>query len=461
MSTDPRRDIPAVDRLLGSAAFAPLLARAPRPLIARLIRDVQQRVRADLASGDVSPEVTTEAWHARQVGEALGGLQRPTLRRVINATGIILHTNLGRAPLAPAARAAVVEAANGYCNLEFDLAAGIRGSRHAHCAELLRQLTGAGAALVVNNNAAALVLALDTLARGRDAIISRGELVEIGDSFRVAEIMARSGARMVEVGASNRTHLSDYRAALSPDTGALLKVHRSNFLITGFTAEVAVAELAHVAGEAAVPLLYDLGSGLLLPAASLGLPPEPTASEALGMGADLITLSGDKLLGGPQAGILLGTPELIDRCRKNPLSRALRVDKLTLAALGATLELYLDPARARAEIPVLRMLLASQAEVATRASRIAAALRRRGVDADVADGESAAGGGASPGHVLASAHVVIRTGGSCRAAEGRLRAGDPAVLVRVQEDRLRIDPRTVDDSEEDALIEALGTAALA
>jgi L-seryl-tRNA(Ser) seleniumtransferase len=456
--TDPRRALPAVERLLASPAFAPLLAHAPRTLVADLLRDLQQQLRARVAVETDTELGDAAEWYATRVAAALAALRRPSLRRVINASGTILHTNLGRAPLADAARAAIEDVASGYSNLEYDLESGTRGSRYTHCVALLRQLTGAEDALVVNNNAGALVLALNTLAAGREAVLSRGELVEIGGSFRIADIMARSGVRLVEVGATNRTHLGDYRAALSPDTAVLLKVHRANFRITGFTAEVEVAALAPVAREAGATLVHDLGSGLLLSAASLGLPPEPTATEALAAGADLVTLSGDKLLGGPQAGILLGSTALISACRANPLCRALRVDKLTLAALGATLELYLDPERARAEIPVLRMLLTPGEELAARAARLAGALRGEGLFAEVEPGESAVGGGACPDHVLPSAHVVLRPPGGATSVAARLRAGEPAVIVRVQDDALRIDPRTLTAADEPALIAALRAA---
>jgi L-seryl-tRNA(Ser) seleniumtransferase len=457
---DPRRALPAVERVLASAAFAPLLERAPRSTVATLLRELQHELRAELVAGSAGDQVSDPGWLAARVAAELDALHAPALVRVINATGVILHTNLGRAPLADAAIAAMQEAAAGYTNLEYDLPAGARGSRYVHCVALLRRLTGAGDALVVNNNAGALVLALNTFANGREAIISRGELVEIGGSFRIPDIMARSGARLVEVGSTNRTHLGDYRAALTPETGVLLKVHRSNFRMSGYTSDVPGTQLAAVAREAGAPLVHDLGSGLLLSSASLGLPAEPTVAEALEDGADVVTWSGDKLLGGPQAGILVGAAPLIRACRANPLCRALRVDKLTLSALAATLELYLDPDRACAEIPVLRMLVASAASLRARAERIAAALRAHGIAADVVAGESAVGGGACPDHALPSSHVAIRpVHGSTAALEARLREHRPAVLVRVQDDALRVDPRTVAEGEEAALLDALRATA--
>ncbi|HEX2779359.1 MAG TPA: L-seryl-tRNA(Sec) selenium transferase, partial [Gemmatimonadaceae bacterium] len=331
MSIDPRRALPSVGSLLESEALRPLLASEPRSLVADAVRDVIDAARRDPATSPSSPDAWTQA-----VSQALDLRRRPSLRPVINATGVVLHTNLGRAPLAVAARAAVAAIAEGFSNLEYDLERGTRGSRHSHAVSLLRELTGAEDAMVVNNCAAALVLALSELASGREAIVSRGELVEIGGSFRVPDIMAKSGAALVEIGTTNRTHLDDYRRALGPETGAILKVHRGNFALEGFVAEVSVRDLVPVAREAGVPIVHDLGSGLLLPLDEFGLTGEITAREALDAGASVVTMSGDKLLGGPQAGIIVGERALIARLRANPLARALRVDKLTLAALEAT-----------------------------------------------------------------------------------------------------------------------------
>ncbi len=393
------------------------------------------------------------AWYAERVRTRLEASGRPSLRPVINATGVVLHTNLGRAPLARAAREAVQRAAAGYSNLEYDLEAGERGSRYDHCAGLLVELTGAEAALVVNNNAAALVLALNTLAEARGAVVSRGELVEIGGSFRVPEIMARSGARMVEVGATNRTHRADYEAAITPETGAILKVHRSNFRIQGFTAEVPLAELAELGRACGVPVVNDLGSGLLLDLARVGLPEEPTAGDALRTGADVVTMSGDKLLGGPQAGIVLGRGEWIARMRRNPLCRAFRVDKLTLAALEATLALYRDPDAALREIPVLRMLSLGAEALETRARTWVERLEAAGVAAETMSGASAVGGGAHPGAELPTTLVLVASARrSARAVEAALRAGEPAVVARIVDGRVALDPRTVAQEEEAALL---------
>src|SRR5438094_6894312 len=342
--TDLRRGLPAVDALLADPDIAGLLAAHPRALVVRAVREAIAGARA---SGGAAPP---EGWGAAVLGR-VHRLAAPSLAPVINATGVVLHTNLGRAPLARAARQAIERIAAGYANLEYDVSAGTRGSRQALCRDLLVELTGAEDALVVNNAAGALLVALSALARDGEAIVSRGELVEIGGAFRIPDIMARSGARLVEVGTTNRTHRQDYERAAGSATRIILKVHRSNFQVTGFTAEVPAQEIAALAKAAGVASLYDLGSGLLLDLSPWGLAGEPTVREALGSGVDAVAFSGDKLLGGPQAGILLGTRDAIAACRNDPLARAVRSDKFTLAALEATLTLYRDPERARAEIP--------------------------------------------------------------------------------------------------------------
>jgi L-seryl-tRNA(Ser) seleniumtransferase len=461
MSTDPRRRIPAVERLLASTAFEPLLHAAPRTLVVEALQTVQQRLRAALAED--GPAVAPDddfAWYAARTADEIERMRASSLRPVINATGVVLHTNLGRAPLCASAREAIERIARGYGNLEYDLDEGGRGSRYDHCASLLTRLTGAEAALVVNNNAAALVLALNTLSRGRESVISRGELVEIGGSFRIPDIMARSGALMREVGSTNRTHLSDYADALSERTGALLKVHPSNFRVTGYTSDVDVREVVAMAHARGIPVINDLGSGLLIDPALLGLPYEPTAADAVGAGADVITMSGDKLLGGPQAGIMLGTEDVITRMKRNPLCRALRVDKLTLAALEATLAHYSDPDEAMREIPTLRMLTAPADEIGARAAPVARALRDVGYDVLEGDGASAVGGGAFPTAELPTRLLLARherAGPS--EIERRLRASRPPVIVRVMDERLVIDMRTVLAGEEDDLIRALTDAA--
>jgi L-seryl-tRNA(Ser) seleniumtransferase len=454
--TDLRRTIPAVDALLAHPAIEALVERAGRGRVTGLLRDIQAEVRTDPSL--VEAAAADPAWYARRLSRRIEAEDAPSLRPVINATGVVLHTNLGRAPLAEVARRAVAAAA-GYTTLEFDLETGQRGSRYQHCVTLLRELTGAADAVVVNNNAAAVVLALNSLSDGREAVISRGELVEIGGSFRVPEIMARSGAIMREVGATNRTHIHDYREALGPATGLILKVHRSNFRVEGFTAEAEVAELAALAREAGVPLVHDLGSGALLDLSDTGLPPEPTAGQALADGADVVSMSGDKLLGGPQAGILLGTTDLIGRMRANPLCRALRPDKLTLAALEATLALYRDPAVARAEVPVLRMLTAPAADLASRAAGMAERLRGMGVAATTVATTSAVGGGAYPGAELPTTAVAVTPGpDGPDALARRARLGSPPVVARIREGKLLLDLRTVAVEEEEALVRAVGAS---
>jgi L-seryl-tRNA(Ser) seleniumtransferase len=457
--SDARRNIPSVDRLLSSEPFAALLARFPRELVAGALQSETERVRS-------SPELLVQArdrvadpaWYAERVAAGLARLRAATLHPVINATGVVLHTNLGRAPLAPAAIAAVQELAAGYCSLEYDLVTGGRGSRYAHCRDLLVHLTGAEDALVVNNNAAALVLSLNTLARGKDAVISRGELVEIGGAFRIPDIMQRSGAHLREVGTTNRTHAQDYRAALSPLTGAIVKVHPSNFTMEGFIAEVGVSELAQIAAAAGLPLIYDMGSGLLLDAARLGLDGEPSVAESVRAGAAVVTMSGDKLLGGPQCGIILGTSGILQRMRGNPLCRAFRVDKLTIAALTATLRLYLEPERALREIPVLRTLTIPFEELEARTAAFAARCTTAGIATGIVHGTSAVGGGAAPNTVLRTVLLRVTSALPAHVLEARLRAGHPAIVCRIVDDAVALDLRTVPPGTDGVLLDALTAA---
>jgi L-seryl-tRNA(Ser) seleniumtransferase len=352
----------------------------------------------------------------------------------------------------------VAAMAAGYSNLELDLHAGTRGSRHDHCRALLREVTGADDALAVNNAAGALVLALNAHARGREVLISRGELIEIGGSFRIPDILERSGARLREVGTTNRTHLADYRAALGPEVAAILTVHRSNFEQRGFVASPEPAELARLGAEAGVPYLVDVGSGLLLDLSPWGLAGEPLVADSLDAGATLVLFSGDKLLGGPQAGCLVGSAAAVERCRKNPLARALRADKMTLAALEATLALYRDPDLARREVPVLRMLTLDPASLAERAAALAAACPAE-LRPAVEPGESAVGGGAFPGAALPTTLVALDPG--ALGPDGlalRLRLGDPAVVARVAAGRVVLDPRTLEPGSELAVAEAIRAA---
>jgi L-seryl-tRNA(Ser) seleniumtransferase len=453
---DPRRRIPSIESLLSSTAFRNLLHEHPRTRVTAILRQLQSEQRDPLSHS--SAELDAPGY-AALVRERLGSLETPSLTPLINCTGVVLHTNLGRAPLAVEAIEAVQRVAARYSNLEYDVEAGERGSRYDHCRSLLCELTGAEDAIVVNNNAAALVLVLNTLATGREAIVSRGELVEIGGSFRVPEIMARSGARLREVGSTNRTHAADYRAAIGGDTALLLKVHASNFRITGFTAEVGIAELAEHARAANLPLVHDLGSGLLYDLRPFGFPYEPRPQDSLEQGADLVTLSGDKLLGGPQAGIILGRRDLFAALRRNPLCRALRVDKLTLAALEATLLLYLHPDRARESIPVLRMLTADLPALQQRADCLADQLRERGVLADAVKTVSLVGGGAFPDLELPSAAVLVGAPEAAVELEQRLRAGRPAVIARILQQRVGLDVRTINADEHPELLRRVSDAA--
>lgn len=443
--SDARRAIPSLERLLSSAELEPLLQREPRERVTNILRSIQNEQRA------APPSATPDAsWYAGAVAARIARANEHSLRAVINASGVILHTNLGRAPLAQAAIDAIVGVAAGYSNLEYDLEKGTRGSRYSHCTELLCALTGAEAALVVNNNAAALVLALNTVALSRSVVISRGELVEIGDTFRIAEIVERSGANVLEVGATNRTHVADYQRAL-PNAAALLKVHRSNYQMAGFVSDVDAATLARLKTPG-VPLIHDLGSGLIEDFADLGLPHEQTAGEAIQLGADIVTMSGDKLLGGPQAGIIVGKAELVERMRRNPLCRALRVDKLTIAALEATLQCYAR-GTARSEIPVLRMISAPLREVEQRAKQFQQRLQKLGVNADVIAEPSTIGGGAYPGVELPSA--IVRISGNAKQLEAKLRNSRPPVVARIADNHVLIDLRTVLPAQEAVLADLI------
>ena len=429
-----------------------LTERSPRSLVTEAVRAVVDRARHD----PVAVPADNDGWFD-MIREELARREQRSLRPVFNVTGVILHTNLGRAPLAREALEAIARTAAGASNLEYDLASGERGSRYVHCAELLRELTGAEDALVVNNGAAALVLALNTLATDLESIVSRGELIEIGGSFRVPDIMAKSGSTLREVGTTNRTHTDDYRQAINRRTGAIVKVHRSNFEVRGFVAEATVRDLAPIARDANLPLIMDLGSGLLLSLETFGLRGEPTVAEAVADGSTLVVMSGDKLLGGPQAGILVGTRQAVEACRRNPLTRALRVDKLTLAALEATLALYRDPGRAVRDVPVLAMVTASVESVRDRAERLATLLRSAGVSCDVVESEAAVGGGAFPTARLASAAVALRGKGTD--IERRLRSAPDAIVARIADDRVLLDLRSLmpdrDQELADATIRAL------
>jgi len=433
--SDARRELPSVNSLLETSGVRSLLAHHPRRVVLDAVRSAVDDARS---SGDAHR--TEEQW-IESITSVVRRNTQSSLRRVINATGVVLHTNLGRAPLSEVAIRAIEEAAGGFSNLEYDIETGQRGSRYSHCVGLLRQLCGAEDALVVNNCAAAIVLSLNTLAQRKEVLVSRGELVEIGGSFRIPEIMARSGAKLVEVGTTNRTHDDDYRRAITPKTGAIVKVHRSNFTIEGFTADVSVERLAFIAAEHGLPVIHDLGSGLILPLEAHGLTGEPTASAALASGATLVLMSGDKLLGGPQAGIILGASSVVAKLRKNPFARAMRVDKLTLSALEATLRLYLEPERALKEIPVLVMLTEPAAEVESRARTVARTLTDGGLAAGVTATSSSVGGGAFPTAEIPSSAIVLE--GNAAELEDKLRRADPPVIGRISDGKLLLDLRTV------------------
>ena len=451
--TDARRRLPSVDRLLREPAVEALLQVAPRSAVVEAVRESLDAARTRRAG-------PPEDWGS-EIADRLQQRTRPGLRPALNATGVVLHTNLGRAPLAEAAIQAVVAVAGGYSNLEFDLPSGTRGSRTDHCRHLLCRLSGADDALVVNNAAGALVLALNAHAAGREVLISRGELIEIGGSFRIPDILARSGARLREVGTTNRTHLDDYRRALDQDVGAVLTVHRSNFEQRGFVASPEPEALARLADEAGVPYLYDVGSGLLADLSPWGLTSEPRVADALAAGAGLVLFSGDKLLGGPQAGCMVGGAALVAHCRSNPFARALRADKLTLAALEATLTLYQEPETAIRSIPVLRMLTLDPGELAARAARLAA-LCPASLRAEIQGGFSAVGGGSFPGAVLPTTLVALDAGemGPDSLAL-RLRVAEPPVVTRVAGGRVLLDPRTLPEESFPLVARALEQALLA
>jgi L-seryl-tRNA(Ser) seleniumtransferase len=419
------RDLPSVDEL-AKVSDDPLAIDAAREVLAR----AREEIRAGREPGDL-----TERLHVQ-----LREVRAPALRGVLNATGVIVHTNLGRAPLAAAATERLAAIGRGYSNLELDLESGARGSRQDHVAGILRRLTGAEAAIVVNNNAAAMLLALAALAEGREVLVSRGELIEIGDGFRIPDVLARSGARLVEVGTTNRTSAADYQRAATAETALLLRVHQSNFRVVGFAERPGLGELAAVAGGLGVPLLDDLGSGALV-----DIPDEPTARETLAGGADLACFSGDKLLGGPQAGVVVGRTELVERLRRHPLHRALRIDKLGLAALEGTLLLYLEPDRALREVPVLRMLHEEPSAVRARAERLAAA-----VGGEVEETVARVGGGALPLAELPSFACAVE-----ESLARPLRIGEPPLVGIVRDGRLLLDCRTLTEGELDLAAQAV------
>lgn len=449
------RRLPSVDRVILAVQQALGSAAPDHARIRAVVRRELDRTRQALRTAETPIASDLDALVA-QICAELTALDQPSLRPVINATGVIIQTNLGRAPLSAAALAAMQRIGTGYSNLEYDLEAGARGSRSVHLEALLCDLTGAAAALVVNNNAAAVYLALIALAAGREVIVSRGQAVEIGGGFRIPDVLRQSGATLVDVGTTNRTYARDYADAINERTALLLRVHSSNFRLEGFVHETSLADLVAVGRAHNVPLLDDLGSGTLLDTTPYGLAPEPTVPASVAAGADLVAFSGDKLLGGPQAGLLVGRADLIAQLKRHPLARALRVDKTTIAAMEATLQSY-RRGRATAEIPVWRMISAAAADLHARAGALAAALTAEGVPATAQACRSAVGGGALPGATQPSWGVAI-AGVDPDALARALRRNDPPVVARIVDDRLVCDLRTVLPEEEPAMTAAIRQA---
>jgi L-seryl-tRNA(Ser) seleniumtransferase len=460
MINEKLRQLPSVDRLLAEETVQELVTTYGRRQAVDALRKTLDTVRNEVRGGAGTPSLATLVVRASaRLQEHLA----PTLHPVINATGVIIHTNLGRAPLSAAARAAMEAVSRGYSTLEYDLQAGRRGHRTVHAERLLCELTGTEAALVVNNNAGAVLLALTGLAQGRGVIISRGQLVEIGGGFRVPEVMAQSGAHLIEVGTTNRTHLHDYVAALeaheytadAPPVALILRAHHSNFRVVGFTTEPGLTELVALGAERGLPVMDDLGSGALLDTAQFGLMHEPMVQESVAAGAAAVCFSGDKLLGGPQAGIIVGQAEYVEPLKRHPLARALRADKLCLVGLQATLLHYLKD-EAIEQVPVWQMIATPPAEVERRARRWRRALRRNGILAEIVDGRSTVGGGSLPGETLPTKLVALPVAHPNRLAAA-LRAADPPVVTRIEEDRLVLDPRTVSPEEEQELLRIVET----
>jgi len=458
--------IPKVDEVLIDPGISSWIEQYSRGIVVEAIRVGLQRFRARILSS-VEPEPLDEAMFSIEnlipyFSEALEEQVTCRLKRVINATGVVIHTNLGRSLLPADAIAHIDEVSRHFSNLEYDLEKGRRGSRYVHVDEILCTLTGAEAALVVNNNAAAVLLVLNTLADGKEVIVSRGQLIEIGGAFRIPDVMRRSGARLVEVGTTNRTHLRDYDQAISEETALVLKVHSSNFKVVGFTSEVALDELVDLGRARGIPVMEDLGSGCLVDLTAYGLKEEPLVQESIKAGVEVVTFSGDKLLGGPQAGIILGRKETIDRVRANPMNRAFRIDKLTLAGLESTLRLYLDENRALQEIPTLAMLTLPRERLIRKARRLLRKIRNRlgnRVETVVREDISQVGGGAYPLQELPTQVIAVRSRAlSSSQLEERLRRQQPPVIARIRRDELLLDLRTIEDSEFSLLVEALALA---
>jgi len=449
------RKIPRVDEILSRPEIVGLLNAHPRNIVVEAIRNGLGRLREELLHREDLSHLDDTLFSFENLYPLFQkeiDLQiQPRLRRVINATGVVIHTNLGRAPLHPSALKHMIEVSKAYSNLEYDIELGERGSRYSHVEEILCRLTGAESSLVVNNNAGAVLLVLNTIAEGREVIVSRGELVEIGGAFRIPDVMRRSGALLKEVGTTNRTYLTDYQKAINPQTALLLKVHTSNFRVMGFTSDVSLQDLAQLGIEHHLPVMDDLGSGCLVDLTQYGLEKEPTVQETIKTGVDLVTFSGDKLLGGPQAGIILGKKGLLDLIKINPLTRALRIDKLTLAALESTLFLYLDERRAMEEIPILKMLSLDTSRLKRRGRRLLKRLSetiKKGVRFNLKEDVSRVGGGALPLQVLPTMVLAIKPFDfSVNSLEEDFRKGEPSIISRISKDELILDMRTVFDEE--------------
>lgn len=461
------RKIPSVDRLLSSPELTKISSKYPRNLILRAINQVLEEVREDIQKNDVTKSLgeLKIGQVSKKVVDRLQLLSRPSLKPVINATGVIVHTNLGRSILADRVIKRFRPLSEGYSNLEYDLENGKRGSRYSHVEGILQEITSAEAAMVVNNNAAAVLISLDTLARGREVIVSRGQLVEIGGSFRIPDVMGKSGAKMVEVGTTNKTHIWDYEEKIGPDTALLLKVHQSNFQIVGFTEDVETSELMALGKKYGIPLMEDLGSGCLVDLSKYGLLKEPTVQEVLDNGVDLVTFSGDKLLGGPQAGIILGRKDLVEAVKKNQLSRVLRIDKLTLLALEETLTLYRDERAAINEIPTLEMICQSYDGLDKKAQKLTEMLagsETENYTLERIDGCSKIGGGALPLQELPTRLLCLTPKKiSAQEMEGWLRSYDPPIIVRIETDQVLLDMRTIQERELKTVAQALKKLATA
>ena len=459
--TSALRALPSVERLLQTEPLRSAVQAGPRALAVDVARQLLERYRDEIRAGNGAvPDAHELAAHA---AADLKTRARPRLAPLINATGVVVHTNLGRAPLPLPALDALESVGSGYSNLEYDLESGSRGSRRAHVEDILRELTGAEAALAVNNNAAAVLLAVAALAHGREVVVSRGQLIEIGGSFRIPEILAASGARLVEVGTTNRTRIEDYERAIGPETAALMCVHPSNFRTVGFTAQASIGELCELAGRRGLAVIDDVGSGVISRPGPLGglVADEPAAPDSVAAGADVVCLSGDKLLGGPQAGIAVGTAAAVERMAGHPLARAVRIDKLSLAALEATLQLHRDPVRAAAEVPVLQMLLAGEHELLARAVQLHDGIAKdlpAGSTVRVTRAAGRAGGGSLPALELEGPVVAVSARAGAAALAERLRQGDPAIVGRVHEGVVLLDPRTVSDVEVDFLVRGVREA---